>query len=69
MLEASVWTTLKEFSEGIPRQGSVLTFFYFFDNSGMDWGPRGRICSKPIKKRFAFLPEILIEISNVIERS
>ena len=27
MLEASVWTILKEFTEGIPKQGRVLTYF------------------------------------------
>ena len=28
MLEASVWTILKEFTEGIPKQGKVLTYFF-----------------------------------------
>ena len=27
MLETSVWTILKEFTEGIPKQGRVLTYF------------------------------------------
>ena len=33
----------------------------------MGKGPRRCIGSKSIKKRFALLPEILIEIRNVIE--
>jgi len=70
MLEASIWTILKEFSEGIPRQGSVLTyFFYFLENCGMSWGPRRRIGLKSIKKGFALLPKVLIEIGNVVEGS
>ena len=70
MLEAFVWTILKEFSKGIPRQGSVLTyFFYFLDNRGMSRGPRRRIGLKSIKERFALLSEILIEIRNVVEGS
>ena len=27
MLEASVWKILKDFTEGIPKHGSVLTYF------------------------------------------
>ena len=32
------------------------------DHCSMGWGPRGWIGSKSIKKEFALLPEILIEI-------
>ena len=35
----------------------------------MGWGPRGWIGSKSIKKGFALLPEVLIEILDVIEGS
>jgi len=30
MLKASVWTILKELTEGIPKQGRVLTYFLIF---------------------------------------
>ena len=34
----------------------------------MGWGPRRWVGSKSIKKEFALLSEILIEICNVVER-
>ena len=70
MLEASVWTILKELTEGIPKQGSVLTYFFdFLDNKSMSWSPRRWIGSKSIKEGFALLHEILIETRDVVERS
>ena len=69
MIEASVWTILKELTVGIPRQGRVLKYFLISWNNEVWAGVQGGGLIRSLSKGFALLPEVLIEILDVIEGS
>jgi hypothetical protein len=68
MSEASVSTILKAVSVGIPQTWKRSDMSLdLFNKRGVSFCPRRRIILQPVKQGFAILPQILVEVSNIIQ--